>query len=127
MMAHPHIPDPDHMDICLAADEPAEVKALRPVLEQATEALYEALQRYEMWRVLAQDEALHSRLGQQSFAHKGFFQLRGMVFDALVVALTRMFDRPMNGHNPLSLVSLGKSVSDAKGLCCANTWKGFPV
>ncbi len=113
-MAHPDIPDPDHMDIGPAADEPAEIKELRPVLIQATEALYKALQRYEMWRVLAQDGALHSRLEQRSMAREGFFQLREMVFDALVVALTRMFDRPMNGHTPLSRLLLGTNVTNAK-------------
>ncbi|MFT9366802.1 MAG: hypothetical protein ABF572_14805 [Gluconobacter sp.] len=102
------------MGIEPAAGEPSEVKTLRPVLERATEDLCEALQRYEMWRVLAQDGALHARLGQGSFARKGFFRLRGMVFDALVVAMTRMFDRPMKGRNPLSLFLLGTNVTNVK-------------
>lgn len=90
---------------------PAESECkIKQHIQTATDALHEALQRREMWRVFAQDKELHRRLGARSLARDGFFELRRMVFDALVVALTRMFDKPSKRHRPLSILALCEEV-----------------
>jgi hypothetical protein len=74
-------------------------------LEVATNEFYLALQRFHIWCVLAYDEHLVERLGR-GYATGGYLQVRSAIFEALVIALTRMFDKDVRGKRPLSLKNI---------------------
>jgi hypothetical protein len=71
-------------------------------LEVATDQFYLAMQRFHHWRVLAYDSRLVERLGK-GYATGGFLSVRGAIFEALLISLTRMFDQGVRGRHPLSL------------------------
>ena len=71
-------------------------------LEVATNEFYLALQRFEIWRVLAYNKDLVERLGK-GYATGGYISVRSAIFEALLITLTRMFDQGARGRQPLSL------------------------
>jgi hypothetical protein len=83
-------------------EAPAILEIARRHLEVATDQFYVALQRFQIWRVLAYDERVIARLGK-GFATGGFLSVRSAIFEALLMTLTRMFDQGSRGKLPLSL------------------------
>ena len=74
-------------------------------LEVATSEFNLALQRFEIWRVLAYDRQLIERLGK-GYATGGYLAVRGAMFEALLLTLTRLFDQRSRGRTPLSLKNI---------------------
>src|SRR6185312_17290826 len=71
-------------------------------LATATNEFRLALQRFEIWNVLAYDRELAGRL-DKGFAAGGYLAVRSAVFEALLITLTRMFDQGARGRTSLSL------------------------
>ncbi len=100
-------------------------------LEVATSEFYLALQRFELWRVLAYDPVLVQRLGK-GFATAGYISVRSAIFEALLLTLTRMFDPGARGRRPLSFKTICNDVCRPEvrayvaGLRSADA-RGFPA
>lgn len=94
---------------CPETDPPNILVKARRHLEVATNEFYLALQRFELWRVLAYEKSIPERLGR-SYAGGGYMQVRSAIFEALLVTLTRMFDKGARGKEPLSLKNISQSL-----------------
>ncbi|MFT9366087.1 MAG: hypothetical protein ABF572_11125 [Gluconobacter sp.] len=105
------------------AHRPLLLQSAQDALEEARDAFHQARKYLELWRVLAQDEALHDRMGQHSMALGGFVTLRCAVTDALILAILRMFENNSNGSHSLSFARICNDLSDPMVQSYLTDWR----